>query len=95
MIAKLPTIMQDVIDAWPLILGIVALFGWIGRRERAWTKEHISDPIHELRRRQDGIGTEVSATSHLVRYHLGPNGTTKALHKRVSDIERANGIEDT
>lgn len=95
MIAKLPVWMQDMVDAWPLILGMFALFGWIGRRERAWTKEHISDPISELRRRQDGIGTEVSATSHLVRYHLGPNDTTKALHHRVSDIEKANGIEDT
>ena len=95
MIAKLPTIMQDVIDAWPLIVGTIACIGWAGRRQRQWTKEHISDPIHELRRRQDNIGTEVSATSRLVRYHLGPNGTTKALHHRVSDIERANGIEET
>ena len=94
MIGKLPAFMQDMVDAWPLILGVIAGIGWIGRRQRQWTKEHVSDPIHELRRRQDGIGTEVSATSHLVRYHLGPNGETKALHHRVSDIERANGIED-
>lgn len=95
MIAKLPTILQDMVDAWPLILGIIALFGWIGRRQRAWTKEHISDPIHELRKRQAETGKEVRDTGHLVRYHLGPNGETKALHKRVGDIERANGIEDT
>lgn len=95
MIAKLPTFLQDIADAWPLILGVVAAVGWAGRRQRQWTKEHISDPIHELRRRQDQTGIEVTATAHLVRYHLGPNGEAKALHRRVSDIERANGIEET
>lgn len=95
MIAKLPIWLQDTIDAWPLILGLVGLVGWIGRRQRAWTKAHISDPISELRRRQDQTGIEVTATAHLVRYHLGPNGEAKALHRRVSDIERANGIEET
>ena len=73
MIAKLPAALQDVIDAWPLVLGVIALIGWVGRRQRAW--------VREIR--------------HLVRYHLGPNGETKALHKRVSDIEKANGIEDS
>lgn len=29
-----------------------------------------------------------SATGHLVRYHLGPNGTTKPMHERVGSIER-------
>lgn len=95
MIAVLPALVRDLVDAWPLIVGAVALVGWLLRRQRAWVVEHISDPISELRRRQDTIGAEVTATTHLVRYHLGPNGTTKALHHRVADIERANGIEDS
>lgn len=88
MIAKLPEGVQNLVDAWPLIAAFFAFVGWLMRRQRAWTRQNISDPIEKLR-------TESAATRHLVSYHLGPNGTTKALHHRVSDIERANGIEDT
>lgn len=28
-----------------------------------------------------------------VRYHLGPNGTTKPVHQRLCDVERAVGID--
>ena len=30
-----------------------------------------------------------SATGHLVKYHLGPNGTTRPMHQRVCSIEEA------
>lgn len=29
-----------------------------------------------------------SATGHLVKYHLGPNGSTKPMHERVGSIEQ-------
>ena len=29
-----------------------------------------------------------------VRYHLGPNGTTKPIHQRLCDLERAAGTVD-
>ena len=29
-----------------------------------------------------------SATGHLVKFHLGPNGTTKPMHERVGSIEQ-------
>ncbi len=29
-----------------------------------------------------------------VRYHLGPNGTTKPVHQRLCDLERAAGTDD-
>ena len=46
--------------------------------------------------------TVTKETHHLVRHHLGPNGDTPPLHKRVARIERrmvrleaAHDIEDT
>jgi hypothetical protein len=30
-----------------------------------------------------------------VRYHLGPNGTTKPMHRRLCDVERAVGIDES
>jgi hypothetical protein len=35
-----------------------------------------------------------SRTGRLVDYHLGPNGTTPAIHLRLRDLEQAHGIED-
>ncbi len=32
---------------------------------------------------------DASATGHLVKFHLGPNGTTRPMHERVGSIERA------
>ena len=32
----------------------------------------------------------IAEQGHLIRYHLGPNGTTKPIHQRLQDIEQAN-----
>ena len=93
MIAKLPELVRDLTDAWPLVLGAVGLVSWISRRQRAWAKRTISDPIDELRTRQANIATEVSQTAHLVAHHLGPNGDNERMCLRVARIEKAAGIE--
>jgi hypothetical protein len=89
---------------WGLFAAVItaALLAWIGWSIKTWLRINIADPIakqgeaiEDVQRRQEQTGTEVSATAHLVKYHLGPNGETKPLHHRVSDIERANGIEAT
>lgn len=36
-----------------------------------------------------------SATGHLVKYHLGPNGTTRPMHQRVCSIEEAQSTHNT
>ena len=41
MIAKLPELVRDLTDAWPLVLGAVGLVSWISRRQRAWAKRTI------------------------------------------------------
>ena len=35
-----------------------------------------------------------SDMAHLVRYHLGPNGTTTPMHTRMARLEQAHNIED-
>ena len=35
--------------------------------------------------------TETSAK--LIRYHLGPNGDTPPIHKRIAELERVHDIE--
>lgn len=37
---------------------------------------------------------DTSATGKLVGYHLGPNGSTPAMHRRLKKLEVAHGIED-
>ena len=36
---------------------------------------------------------DASETGHLVRYHLGPNGTTRPIHERLRLLEEAHQIE--
>lgn len=38
---------------------------------------------------------DASATGHLVKYHLGPNGKTRAMHERLKNLEEAHAIEQT
>ncbi len=75
---------------WGLFAAVLtaALLAWIGWSLKTFLKVNVVDPLLELK-------TMIDTIWHLVHYHLGPNGETKALHRRVSDIEKANGIEDT
>lgn len=80
MFAQLPVWLRDLVDAWPLVLGIIAGVSWARRRENEWIKKHVADPIA-------AIQADVTETRHLVTYHLGPNGGAKPLHNRVEDLE--------
>lgn len=87
MIAKLSPFIQDVMDLWPLWAFIGSVIGaWLMWSLKTWLRINVADPIARAR-------TEQAATHHLVQYHLGPNGDTKPLHRRVADIEKANGID--
>lgn len=37
----------------------------------------------------------IAKTQKLVEYHLGPNGNTKPIHRRLIALEKANGIDGT
>lgn len=77
MIATLPPWLQDLKDAWPIVLSVIAALGWAWRQIR----RNVMDPIQK--------------TQKLVEYHLGPNGRTKPIHRRLIALERANGIDPT
>jgi hypothetical protein len=62
----------DLIRVCALIVAIVAA-GEALRRGWRGVKQAFSDAV------------DTSATGHLVRYHLGPNGTTPPIHQRVMD----------
>lgn len=75
MVATLPVWLQDMKDAWPMVLSILAALGWVWRQIRL----KVMDPI--------------AKTQKLVEYHLGPNGKTKPIHRRLIALEKANGID--
>jgi hypothetical protein len=88
-------ISQSWIDAG-IVAGIVS--GIIGcaytvhraiRSVRAWF-ERIWDRAETLFSK----AVDQSGTGHLVRYHLGPNGTTTPMHTRMARLEAAHDIED-
>lgn len=45
----------------------------------------------------EGVSRAVdhSDTGKLVKYHLGPNGTTPPIHQRIRRLEEAHNIEQT
>ena len=73
--ATLPPWLQDLKDAWPMVVSVVAAVGW------AW---------RQIRRK---VFEPIAKTQRLVEYHLGPNGTTTPIHKRLIALEKAHQIE--
>lgn len=45
----------------------------------------------------EGVSRAVdhSDAGRLVKYHLGPNGTTPPIHQRIRRLEEAHNIENT
>lgn len=96
---------EDLMPYWPVAVVVGgALLGWARWSMKAWLKANIIDPqtAQEERNRQrwddatesmKRMAGEVSATKHLVTYHLGPNGDSPRLHVRVHAVERALGID--
>lgn len=68
---------------WNLVAWCVAIVSIVAaaealRRAFRWFRTAAKNAI--------SAAVDLSETAHLVRFHLGPNGTTPPLHKRVSDI---------
>ena len=87
MLAVLPSIVEDFVRLWPVWAAVGSLLGaglmWM---LRTWLKINVADPIA-------GMRAEQSATHHLVKYHLGPNGESPRMHDRVHAVEKALGID--
>lgn len=60
-----------------LVAAILGLFGVLWRL--AAKANHIIDTTEN--------------SSKLIRYHLGPNGDTPPIHRRIAELERAHNIE--
>jgi hypothetical protein len=57
----------------------------------------VADPIGRWldRRHEESLGPLVlSFEEHTeyVRYHLGPNGTTRPIHERIRRLEEVSGV---
>lgn len=66
-----------------LILGGSALLGVGWRMLRRIS--HLLDEIKEL-------ATKVIDLTHLTRYHLGPNGDSPQIHKRIEAIDESTAM---
>lgn len=89
MIAVLPPWVEDLMSLWPLwgAIGTIIL-AWGSWSLKTWLKVNVADPISKL-------SGEVTATQHLVSYHLGPNSDSPRMHERVHGMEVALGINAT
>lgn len=82
-------------DAGKVAAAVTALIGcgYAIRRAvasiRAWV-------VSMVARTKEAFSAAVddSATGHLVKYHLGPNGKTTPMHVRMARLEVVHDIED-
>lgn len=78
----------DQIAGWVVAIGIIFGASWLApvRKVYFWIwRTLVSDPFSKFMEK-----TIVSATqphNDYVRYHLGPNGSTKPVHQRLVDLE--------
>jgi len=87
MLAKVPTLLSEA-AAWigaivVVVSGLTLLFTrrpfkWVGRKL-------VSDPFGQWVQRRVEDGTQ--DIRHLTEYHLGPNGTTPPIHRRIAVLE--------
>lgn len=80
MIAVLPMWMRDLVDAWPLVMAVLAFVGWLVRS------------IYKVLRKLDKLD-KLDEIERIVRHHLGPNGETPPMWRRMERLEMAHDIE--
>jgi len=90
MLADVPAMLVDIgiiAGVFTAVATAVAVF-WKTPPVR-WFRYHLSESLGDwLKARLH----EAQADHHeYVRYHLGPNGDTKPIHRRLSDLEAAVG----
>lgn len=86
MIARISQTWIDIGQTAGIITGVLVCATAVGKALRwffGWVRRGISAAV------------DLSDTAHLVRFHLGPNGTTTPMHQRMSRLEEAHGIPDS
>lgn len=88
MIAALPQFVIDLGAAAGVLVAVSAAIAVLWRTPPVrWFRRQVSDSLGEwLEHRVQQANAE---HYEYVRYHLGPNGTTKPIHQRLCDVERA------
>lgn len=85
MFAEVPALLREA-AAWIGAIGIVTAgtVGIVTRKPFRWLwRRLVGEPVSDFLQRS----INESSTGKLVAYHLGPNGTTPALHTRLSRLE--------
>lgn len=88
MIAALPQFVVDLGAAAGVFVALSAATAVLWRTPPIkWFRRVVSDSLGEWLREQ----VQDASAEHYeyVRYHLGPNGNTKPIHQRLTDVERA------
>lgn len=89
MLANIFNDMDDWETLVAIAVGITALFGasvCVGKFLK-WLAKVSTEAV--------SLAVDHSDTGKLVKYHLGPNGTTPAIHTRLRRLEEAHNIENT
>lgn len=100
MIAAIPQVLIDmgaVAGVFVAILTLAALtwhtppVQWFWRQVREDREERM---LAAVTKGTEDIRKALEEHRQYVHYHLGPNGTTKPIHRRLCDLEEATGVED-
>ena len=94
MIAKLPPLVQDLKDVWPLVTAAVVAVGVMLRRFKAWITAEVVQRLDDGARRFDQLDGKVDELHRYARYHLGPNGDAVPIHTRLRMLERVHDLEE-
>lgn len=86
--------LKDVADIWPLIIGGVALIGWVDRRRKRWMEANIAVPIAQVHRRVDSVKDDVAAVKQDVAdFKSDAAASLGGLSERVHTLEIVHATE--
>jgi hypothetical protein len=66
---------------------------WLARGIEAGVRSMRED-LNDVRAEQLEVTKSLEEHKDYTRYHLGPNGKSKPVHERITDVERAVTRED-
>jgi hypothetical protein len=92
--AAVPTWAVDLGIVAAIISGVVGAIYAVGRLSGSTMKWMWTGFESAVKRATDDIRDDVSELKHLTKHHLGPNGTTTPMHKRMKRLEEVHGIKD-
>ncbi len=92
MTAAVPSIIVDIgiiAGVFTALVGAIAV-AWKTPPGR-WFRQQLSESAGEWF--EERVQSAHADHDEYVRYHLGPNGTTKPVHERLRSLEQASGTD--